>query len=218
MLQSSKKGISKALLLLPALIVALSLLYGIALIAGALIPVGKNPSSTENDSSLYLINNGLHVELALPADQAPERLLRLLNQDDTPVLYCFGWGDRYFYPGTPTVSELALGPTLKALFLPTPAAIGITEYRRPPAEGRHVRKIPVSAEQIEILYGYVLASLYEQEIPNQNIASGYGAIRFFEAGGTYSCLYTCNNWTNVALKKAGVKTRLWTPTVWGVGP
>ncbi|NQY29316.1 MAG: DUF2459 domain-containing protein [Flavobacteriaceae bacterium] len=34
---------------------------------------------------------------------------------------------------------------------------------------------------------------------------------FYEANGNYTCLNTCNPWTNNILKKAFIKTAIWTP-------
>lgn len=48
---------------------------------------------------------------------------------------------------------------------------------------------------------------------------GYGlADTFYAAKGTYSLLYTCNNWTGDALKAAGVRTGWWTPFPMGLLP
>lgn len=39
---------------------------------------------------------------------------------------------------------------------------------------------------------------------------------FYEANGKYSFLSTCNTWTNNALKAAGQKAALWTPSDRGI--
>ena len=39
---------------------------------------------------------------------------------------------------------------------------------------------------------------------------------FYEAPRVYSFLYTCNTWTNNALKAAGQRACLWTPTDKGI--
>ncbi|MEM9703623.1 MAG: DUF2459 domain-containing protein, partial [Planctomycetota bacterium] len=41
-------------------------------------------------------------------------------------------------------------------------------------------------------------------------------VLFFRANGSYTGLYTCNNWTSDRLATAGVPTGLWTPFTWGV--
>ena len=39
---------------------------------------------------------------------------------------------------------------------------------------------------------------------------------FYEAKGSYNLFYTCNTWTNDALKSAGAKAALWTITEGGI--
>ncbi len=205
------------------------IVYGVAIPIGALIPRSDHTENEYTSSFIYLIDNGFHVEICLPAGRAPELITSSMEEvipnSAEPYIYCFGWGDRYFYPGTPTISDLELFPTLEALFLPTPGAIGISWYGNRLIEGDQVRKIAVSEEQVDRLYQFLLSYLYTSQVrdlsliplDNQNISSGYEKILFFEAKGTYSLFFTCNNWTNKALRAAGIPTHLWTPTVWGVG-
>ena len=211
---TSLRRVIRAILIL---LISLIVLYGVALAVGAIIPSGRQPPA-EGDSFIYLIDNGVHVELCLPAERAPESLPSLLGQQEKPFLYCFGWGDRYFYPGTPSLSDLELIPSLKAIFLPTGGTIGITWYGNYLIEGEHVRRVEVTSEQIDLLYGFILSYLTDSALPDENVSPGYDEIRFFEAGGTYSLFFTCNNWTNRALRYAGIPSHLWTPTTWGVGP
>ncbi|NJO90589.1 MAG: DUF2459 domain-containing protein, partial [Chloroflexia bacterium] len=35
--------------------------------------------------------------------------------------------------------------------------------------------------------------------------------KYFQAKGKYSLFFTCNNWANRGLKKAGVKNAVWAP-------
>ena len=43
-------------------------------------------------------------------------------------------------------------------------------------------------------------------------ASGFGATdAFYEARGRYSPFFTCNTWSNLALKRAGLPCCVWTP-------
>ncbi len=39
---------------------------------------------------------------------------------------------------------------------------------------------------------------------------------FYEAKGSYSFMKTCNTWANSALKSAGQKAALWTPSDKGI--
>ena len=42
--------------------------------------------------------------------------------------------------------------------------------------------------------------------------TGFGATdAFYEAHGRYSPFFTCNTWSNLALKRAGLPCCVWTP-------
>jgi uncharacterized protein (TIGR02117 family) len=218
------KIIGKILTIIAA---AALLLYGLALVLGALIPA-ESSAVHSGDSHIYLIDNGSHVELCLPAALCPEDFYRQIlshtPSDLTGIQYlCFGWGDRAFYPGTPTIENLELKMTLTALFTPTPAAIGITWYHNRLIESDSVRPLVLDAGQVDQMYQFIISYARMPDgslkpIEQDMVAQEYGRILFLEAQGTYSFLYTCNNWTNDVLKAAGAETSLWTPTVWGVGP
>lgn len=214
---------------------SLLLLYGLGVLAGALLPASldQQAASPEDASgSIFLVDNGYHVELCLPADSAPDELLEQLyllhpelSPERPPEYLQIGWGDRVFYPGTPSLSQLDIIPTVRAILLPTQAAMRISWYYSPPAESETVSKIPVNEAQTKRLYAFVASSyMYDGladvklvTLPERLIDPAFENSIFITASGTYSLLYTCNNWTNQALKQAGIPTRLWTPTVWGVG-
>ncbi|MGM0432448.1 MAG: DUF2459 domain-containing protein, partial [Spirochaetota bacterium] len=214
---------------------ALLLFYGLGVVAGALLPASfsQQDISPENaDGSIYLAHNGYHVEMCLPVASAPEELLEqlymlhpALSSERPPEYLRIGWGDRVFYPGTPSLSQLEIIPTFRAILLPTQAAMRISWHYSAPTEDESVKKIPVTTSQIKKLYAFVSSSyMYDNladiklvPLPETMIDPSYESSVFIAASGTYSLLYTSNNWTNKALQKAGIPTRLWTPTVWGVG-
>jgi len=219
-----------------ALFIALGI-YLSAVLAGGLIPAPQRDNSTEIEGNLtaapesrhtiYLLSNGVHIELCLPltAQLEPEIARRLPIGKRSDYYVCFGWGDREFYPGTPTIEELAVLPSLQSLFLPTPGAMLIGLYREsvllPYSEA-----VEISETQLRRLYDYVQEYIiWKQEngkkapaiIEPGKISSGYQTDFFIEAAGTYSLFFTCNNWTNSALKYAGIPTSLWTPLAWRIG-
>ena len=64
-------------------------------------------------------------------------------------------------------------------------------------------------------------SKFDKNSAGQNILIPTKAVygkddSFYEAKGSYSFLYTCNTWTNNALKAAGQKAALWTPSDFGI--
>ena len=44
----------------------------------------------------------------------------------------------------------------------------------------------------------------------------YYGYEFYESRGSYSMFFTSNNWVGRALKKAGLRTGLWTPLTFGI--
>ena len=79
------------------------------------------------------------------------------------------------------------------------------------AKKRKWAKIAISDEQLKSLNTLINKSFKGN---GKTIISnaGYGGNdEFFEATGSYSCLYTCNTWVNSTLKKSGIKACLWTP-------
>jgi uncharacterized protein (TIGR02117 family) len=227
----------RTLTIILLLFTAFVTIYGLCLIAGALIPVPLSIDTgaaehQDGSESIYLIDNGYHVEISLPAYACPDALLTEVREyaPDAfrtvgPELFCFGWGDRDFYPGTPTIEDLDIGSTIRALLTPTPAAIRISWYYRQLQETAETVRIPATREQVDLLYQYIMTYvLWDpsdpssiQPLRSEEISAAYTPSLFIEASGTYSLFFTCNNWTNRALKAAGIPTHLWTPTVWGIG-
>jgi len=221
-----------------ALLIAFGIYFS-AVLFGGLIPAHQrecnaesetaenSPAASENRYIIYLLSNGVHIELCLPltAQLKPEILRKLPIGKRTDYYVCFGWGDREFYPGTPTIEELAVLPSLKSLFLPTPGAMLIGLYRESVLLP-YSKAVEISEEQLQRLYDYVQGYIiWKQEngkkslvsIEPGKISSGYQTDFFVEAAGTYSLFFTCNNWTNSALKYAGIPTSLWTPLAWQIG-
>ncbi|MDA3832204.1 MAG: DUF2459 domain-containing protein, partial [Spirochaetales bacterium] len=144
-------------------------IYGIAVLIGSLLPASfgqQSKVSEENaDGFIYLINNGYHVEICLPAAGSSEELTTEIHKiapeafsQKEPEYFCFGWGDRTFYPGTPFLRDLNIVSASKALLLPTQAAMRISWYYNPLRETSTVKKIPVTNTQIDKLYRFVSAS------------------------------------------------------------
>jgi uncharacterized protein (TIGR02117 family) len=212
---------------------AMVLLYGLAVLVGGLLPASFGSSQpATGEEHIYLLNTGYHVEICLPADEAPEPLVREiykisddLTELNSPAYYCFGWGDRSFYPGTPSIKDLNIVQAVRTALLPTRGAMRISWYFNDLKISPSVQKIPATPAQIERLYKFVTSSyLYDSQadiklvqLPDSAVDPEFEPSIFIEAVGTYSLIYTCNNWTSEALKKAGIPTKIWTPTVWGVG-
>ena len=95
-----------------------------------------------------------------------------------------------------------------------------TTFYKSMTEGDDCKKIMITKAQYADLIKFV-DSKFDKNSAGQNILIETDAVyskddAFYEAQGSYSFLYTCNTWTNNALKAAGQKAALWTPTDFGI--
>lgn len=129
-----------------------------------------------------------------------------------------GWGDREFFFKTPTWDDASVSVVAGAMLWPSATVMHITVEDKP-YEDEYNRRIVLTPEQYELLVLHIQESfvLGEDDLPIVIPGYNYGEYdTFYEAKGTYSLLYTCNNWTGDALKQAGVRTGWWTPYPWGL--
>ena len=91
----------------------------------------------------------------------------------------------------------------------------VTEYEKAYQEWSSVK---ICLEQLDILLKQFDTSFQKKNGNYIRIDSyTYGDNdTFYEAHGSYSCLKTCNTWTNIMLKRAHIKTAIWTPWDWGI--
>lgn len=92
----------------------------------------------------------------------------------------------------------------------------LTDYRR---QDNSWIPLVLCERQVDSLRNYIRQSFKTNENDQflEILDAGYtDNDRFFEATGHYPCFKTCNNWVNIGLKKAGVKTVIWSPFDYGV--
>lgn len=197
-------------------IVAFIILYVVSAFILSAIPTGGTASSRSKDKRIYLFSNGVHLDIILPVSLVPTALRDQLLRDPEVSLVGIGWGDKGFYLDTPTWAELSPVVAVKAMFLPSPTAMHVTEHR---SVADKWSAVDISQEQLDTLNGYISAyfSKDKEGRVQEIIDAGYTPQdRFYEAEGNYSCFKTCNTWVNSAMKEIGVKTAIWTPMDKGV--
>jgi uncharacterized protein (TIGR02117 family) len=130
-----------------------------------------------------------------------------------------GWGDKGFYLDTPTWADLKFSTAFKAAFWLSESAMHCTFYDKM-TEAADCKKIMISKNQYKKLVEFVDKKFDKDPFGNYILVptkAVYGKNdAFYDAIGSYSFLYTCNTWTNDALKAAGQKAALWTPTDFGI--
>lgn len=172
-----------------------------------------------NDVTIYVQSNGVHTDVVVPIKKDIKDWTKdiLYNQtqakDSTASYVAFGWGDKGFYLETPQWSDLKASTAAKAAFYLGTSAMH-TRFYKTMQEDEDCVKLTLTNEDYTALVKYIEESfLYDENKKVMWIANqSYGQYdAFYEGRGRYSLFYTCNTWTNNALKAANQKASLWTP-------
>ncbi|MEN2434176.1 TIGR02117 family protein [Weeksellaceae bacterium A-14] len=189
------------------------------------ISVSAEQTTEPKTTDIYLLTNGMHTDIVVPVkskyfDWSKEIPVQDTRGKGSGFRYLgIGWGDKGFYLDTPTWAELKFSVAVKAAFWMGQSAMHCTYYRNM-KENKDCVKIPLTDAQYRHLITYINRK-FDRD-PNGKVKlirtnAVYGDDdSFYDANGSYSFLNTCNTWTNNALKVAGQKAALWTPTDFGI--
>jgi len=206
-----RKIISWFLKLLTGIISLLILYLLIALIL-TLIPVNSDFEESDNGTDIFISSNGVHINIIIPTSN---NWIEQFNPNKKYKYHAFGWGDQEFYMSTPNWSDLKVSTALSAAFLPSQTVIQVYGLRKTPRITKNTRKLRLSEEQFEILSHYIYHSfqLNEENEPSEIFSENDESVfyKYYQAKGKYSLFFTCNNWANRGLKKAGIKNAVWAP-------
>ncbi|WP_420841837.1 TIGR02117 family protein [Eikenella glucosivorans] len=204
------------------ILAALLLLYGAAV---WLLPHIKSPGRTEGEPEItvWLLSNGVHTDIVVPTanSEADWRAVfpaeHTRSQEYAPWL-AIGLGDKNFYLNTHTWADLSPRTAFRAAAGLSSNAIHAT-YLHSLEDCTRCAPIRISRPQYRRLVAYIHQSLQWQNgrtrpIPTHMVYGGHDA--FYEATGSYNLFYTCNTWTNSALKTMGADAALWTITEQGI--
>jgi uncharacterized protein (TIGR02117 family) len=204
------------LLRLLGILIGAILLYGLIALIGGLLPTSPGKRDCESTQQVYIASNGLHLDIIFPRAYLDSTWISDLLTPAQTEYVAFGWGDRAFYVETPTWDEFRLSVGLKAVFVNSATAMHVTRYEGARSDWRTLQ---LCTAQVDTLMKYVQNSFArngDRELVSIE-APGYPVRdQFYEARGDYSFLKTCNNWVNIGLKRAGVRTAIWAPFDWGV--
>ena len=219
------KKILKKVLTGLAIIIGLLLLYVIMGFLLPYIPVKEEKTSDPKTIDIYIMTNGVHTDIVMPIRNEVKDWSQFVPVTDTKSkstdfqYLAVGWGDKGFYLDTPTWADLKASTALKAAFWMSESAMHCTYYKNL-KEDKDCIKIPVTKAQYQRLVNFVQGKFDENEnrqpilIPTNAVYGNNDA--FYDAKGSYSFMQTCNTWANDALKSAGQKAALWTPTDTGI--
>lgn len=191
------------------------MLLALALLLGTCVPVNRAFRSKPTGIPVFVVSNGFHTDVVLPLREArtgTDWLSWLENptwarQFGRYQYVAMGWGSAGFYRASYGGHMPGVGTVLRAL-VPGPTLMHIDFYQTAPRPGPRAVALRVSETQYRQLVRYVQAS-FERDSTGQLLpieAAGYTPEDFFlQANGKYHAFHTCNDWTNQALKQAGIR-------------
>lgn len=182
------------------------------------ISVNENQTSETKNITIYVMSNGVHTDLVLPTKN---------EYMDWPTLFSFentlgksssfkfiaiGWGDKGFYLNTPEWKDLKVSTALVAATGIGETALHVTYYNNIQIDDL-TKKIEISENQYLSLIKYIENSIWFGSNHKPQLietTAQYGQNdAFYEANRSYSIFFTCNSWTNEALKASGIKASKW---------
>ncbi|MDG2284944.1 MAG: DUF2459 domain-containing protein [Alphaproteobacteria bacterium] len=160
------------------------------------------------ERTVYLVNIGWHVGIAIPVDKTLRRALPEISAFPDADFIEIGWGDEDFYraedPGNMTA--------LRAALTPTEAVVHLHGFSNPVADRfprSEILELKLSDEEFAGLFGHVHASFQRSGDGGSSEALGPGlygseSSRFYKGTGKFHLLNTCNTWVAEALAEAGL--------------
>lgn len=203
------------------LLLALPAAYLMAALVGSLVPVNRGWAEPAQGTTIYLADNGIHVDIVMPIDAQGLDWSRVIPRSDVAAIdpnagfISFGAGEERVYLNTPTWSDLTLRTAWSALA----GGRRVMHVEYVPSPGYALREIRLRPAEYRRLWAAVRADL---ELDRRGRAQridhpGYGpSDAFYRATGKASALRTCNSWAASRLRLAGVKTSLWPPFAQGL--
>ena len=170
--------------------------------------------------TIYVGGNNVHTNLIVPVRTAEFDWNNQLNlaeigrqaNNDYHFL-SFGWGDRVFYLNTPTLKDVNLLTTLRALLLPTETVVHVQgHFSLPPSSSEYRVKALKVSRQGYLNLSEFLASYLKRDSEGKTILiqqSHRYTGSFYGAKGFYSVFKTCNDWTALGLRAAEANTPIW---------
>lgn len=186
----------------------------------SIIPVNTDFRQQQDGIPIYVRTNGVHTDIVMPARIGSKDWIGELDLRDTTARWlAFGWGHKQFYIETPEWKDLKLSTAFNAIFFIGETALHVSHSINAPTTGDDCKRVSISKDQYLRLCAVIDSTFKRNSLGTVQIipVAGYGANDlFYEAHGTYGFANTCNNWVNDALRKAGIRTSLWSPFEHGV--
>ena len=198
---------------------ALPLLWLLAAASAALLPHAGDYGVPDGEITIAVVSNGYHASLIVPVSAGGVNWRATFSPADTRAgdvdheWLMLGWGDRDFYMETRTVRDVRPGPLFRALAGQGESALHVVWL-----PGFQIfdnaRVLRLSPARYQRLAAFVAATLRPDRAGGARLypGRGYGpGDAFYEAKGSFSVFYTCNEWVAEALRRAGIAAPRWAP-------
>lgn len=156
------------------------------------------------EAAITIVDRGWHTDIGLPMDEVTGPLASLARDFPGVRFLVFGFGERRYYMARDTGS----GEMLAAL-LPSDSVILVTALWATPAEAFGDQKVVtlyVPRNGVERIASRLWSEL--DKAPDGSVvrlADGPSiGSAFYASGETYDALHTCNTWTALLLRGAGL--------------
>ena len=210
----------KALAGLCGAVLLIAMTYLLAAWAGSSIPRNREWREPPEGVTIGVETNGVHTALVLPISSAAKDWrvdfpLADLGLPDRPYTHMsISWGEREVFLNTPTWWDLSPRTVLRVLAGQGEGLLHVSYYARP-VMSESLRPLRLTTAE----YAQLVAAI-ENHLPAGRplrAHRGYGRSDvFYDAGGDYTAIMTCNQWTSDRLADAGIRTGWWTPLEGGV--
>jgi uncharacterized protein (TIGR02117 family) len=217
----SRPGLPRLARRLGLALLSVPLLYALAALIGSLVPVNASWREPSGGQAVYLVSNGVHTDLILPADAQGLDWRPLLprrdfaDPDPAARWLAFGMGERRVYLDTPRWRDIKPG----TIWAATSGGEQVMHVEWVADPERRARAIRLRPEEYRRLWTAIRASFRvdPRGRPQRIDHPGYGAADAFYLGvGRASLVNTCNVWAGDQLRLAGVRTSLWSPFAQGL--
>ncbi|WP_260482678.1 TIGR02117 family protein [Sphingomicrobium flavum] len=214
----TRKLVWRSLLVLLAIPLIYLLFAGI----GSLIPMNSDWEEPDEGVTIYIANNGVHLDLVVPTRvQGLDWSKDFLPTDiGNPAAFGSDWvmigaGDKAVYLDTPTWGDLTVKTAFNAA-TQGDRVMHVQWVTNP--QGWTQAELRLRPEEYRRLYAAMRSTFSLSDgKPVQLDHPGYfGSDAFYEGLGSFTLTNTCNQWVASRLRIAGVETSLWSPLAQGL--
>lgn len=192
------------------MLITIKRVFGVLLVLVGLVwlmltfqPRAAEPAEAKGNVNVYVVGNGWHAGLLLPAQAINARLPALRQRFAGADYYEIGWGDVGFY----RAKSITAGLAVQAMFASQGTVmhvVGVPNVQQF-LKGSDTASLCISHDAYQRLVAVVADSFARKGSEPVDAGRGiYGDSQFYIANGSYSALHTCNRWTASVLEAAGV--------------